>query len=74
MFGSDSRADGMARYFDVHPQDAQPHRIAQVMAMLRDNALSHSPPTGLQFRPGLPAGQPVVGRWPARRSSASWCR
>ena len=44
MFGSDSRADGMARYFDVHPQDAQPHRIAQVMAMLRDNALSHSPP------------------------------
>ena len=26
----------MARYFDVHPQDEQPHRIAQVVAMLRD--------------------------------------
>ena len=34
----------MARCFDVHPQDPQPHLIAQVMAMLRDNALSHSPP------------------------------
>jgi hypothetical protein len=29
----------MARYFDVHPQDPQPHRIAQVVAMLRDDAL-----------------------------------
>jgi len=39
MLGSGSRADGMARYFDVHPQDPQPHRIAQVVAMLRDDAL-----------------------------------
>jgi hypothetical protein len=39
MFGSDSRADRMARYFNVHPQDAQPHRIAQVMVRLRGTAL-----------------------------------
>lgn len=29
----------MARYFDVHPQNPQPHSIAQVDAMLRDDAL-----------------------------------
>jgi tRNA threonylcarbamoyl adenosine modification protein (Sua5/YciO/YrdC/YwlC family) len=29
----------MARYFDVHPQDPQPRSIAQVVAMLRDNAV-----------------------------------
>lgn len=29
----------MARYFDVHPVDPQPHRIAQVAAMLSDDAL-----------------------------------
>ena len=29
----------MARYFDVHPTDPQPHSIAQVVALLRDNAL-----------------------------------
>ncbi len=29
----------MARYFDVHPQDPQPRSIAQVVAMLRDDAL-----------------------------------
>ena len=29
----------MARYFDVHPQDPQPHSIAQVVALLRDDAL-----------------------------------
>jgi len=29
----------MARYFDVHPQHPQPHAIAQVVAMLRDDAL-----------------------------------
>ena len=29
----------MARYFDVHPLDPQPHRIAQVVALLRDDAL-----------------------------------
>lgn len=29
----------MARYFDVHPLDPQPHRIAQVAAMLRDDAI-----------------------------------
>jgi tRNA threonylcarbamoyl adenosine modification protein (Sua5/YciO/YrdC/YwlC family) len=29
----------MARYFDVHPQDPQPHSIAQVVALLRDDAV-----------------------------------
>ncbi len=29
----------MARYFDVHPRDPQPHSITQVVAMLRDGAL-----------------------------------
>ncbi len=29
----------MARYFDVHPRDPQPRSIAQVVAMLRDDAL-----------------------------------
>src|SRR5659263_343784 len=29
----------MARYFDVHPLDPQPRRIAQVVALLRDDAL-----------------------------------
>ena len=29
----------MARYVDVHPEDPQPRRIAQVVAMLRDDAL-----------------------------------
>ena len=29
----------MARYFDVHPQDPQPRSIAQVVALLRDDAL-----------------------------------
>jgi tRNA threonylcarbamoyl adenosine modification protein (Sua5/YciO/YrdC/YwlC family) len=29
----------MARYFDVHPQDPQPHSIAQVATLLRDDAL-----------------------------------
>jgi tRNA threonylcarbamoyl adenosine modification protein (Sua5/YciO/YrdC/YwlC family) len=29
----------MARYFDVHPRDPQPHSIAQVVALLRDDAL-----------------------------------
>jgi len=29
----------MARYLDVHPQDPQPRTIAQVVAMLRDDAL-----------------------------------
>jgi len=29
----------MARYFDVHPHDPQPRTIAQVVALLRDDAL-----------------------------------
>lgn len=29
----------MARYFDVHPQDPQPRSVAQVVAMLQDDAL-----------------------------------
>jgi tRNA threonylcarbamoyl adenosine modification protein (Sua5/YciO/YrdC/YwlC family) len=29
----------MARYFDVHPQNPQPHSVTQVVAMVRDDAL-----------------------------------
>ena len=29
----------MARYYDVHPHDPQPRSIAQIVAMLRDDAL-----------------------------------
>ena len=29
----------MARYFDVHPRDPQPHSMAQVAALLRDDAV-----------------------------------
>ncbi len=29
----------MARYFDVHPDDPQPHRIGQVVQMLREDAV-----------------------------------
>jgi tRNA threonylcarbamoyl adenosine modification protein (Sua5/YciO/YrdC/YwlC family) len=29
----------MARYFDVYPRDPQPHSIAQVVALLRDDAV-----------------------------------
>ncbi|RYV51618.1 L-threonylcarbamoyladenylate synthase [Pengzhenrongella frigida] len=29
----------MAKYFDVHPHDPQPRSIAQIVAMLRDDAL-----------------------------------
>ncbi|GAA4984186.1 L-threonylcarbamoyladenylate synthase [Kineococcus glutinatus] len=29
----------MARYFDVHPHDPQPRSVAQVVAMLRDDAV-----------------------------------
>jgi len=29
----------MARYFDVHPQDPQPHSITQIAAQLRDDAV-----------------------------------
>jgi tRNA threonylcarbamoyl adenosine modification protein (Sua5/YciO/YrdC/YwlC family) len=29
----------MARYFDVHPKDPQPRSIAQIVALLRDDAL-----------------------------------
>lgn len=29
----------MARYFDVHPQEPQPHSVTQVVALLRDNAV-----------------------------------
>ena len=30
---------GMARYYDVHPVDPQPRTVAQVVALLRDDAL-----------------------------------
>ena len=29
----------MARYFDVHPQDPQPRAVAQIVALLQDDAL-----------------------------------
>jgi len=33
----------MTRYFDVHPKDPQPHRIAQLVAMLRDGDARREP-------------------------------
>ena len=29
----------MARYFDVHPRDPQPRLVAQIVAMLQEDAL-----------------------------------
>lgn len=49
----------MARYFDVHPEDPQPRSIAQVTALLRDDALIAYPTDScyaLGFQLGNAAG------------------
>src|SRR4028119_1980096 len=49
----------MARYFDVHPDDPQPRSIAQVTALLRDDALIAYPTDScyaLGFQLGNAAG------------------
>ncbi len=55
----------MARYFDVHPQDPQPRSIAQVVAMLRDDALIAYPTDScyaLGFRLDNPTGAERIRR------------
>jgi len=45
----------VARYFDVHPSDPQPRLVAQVVAMLSDDALIAYPTDScyaLGFEPG----------------------
>ncbi len=48
----------MARYFDVHPQDPQPRTIAQVVAMLADDALI-AYPTDSCYALGCQLGSPT---------------
>ena len=50
----------MARYFDVHPQDPQPHSIAQVVALLRDDALI-AYPTDSSYALGFQLDNPTGG-------------
>jgi tRNA threonylcarbamoyl adenosine modification protein (Sua5/YciO/YrdC/YwlC family) len=50
----------MARYFDVHPQDPQPHSIAQVVGLLRDNALI-AYPTDSCYALGFQLDNPTGG-------------
>ena len=50
----------MARYFDVHPRDPQPHSIAQVAALLRDDALI-AYPTDSCYALGCRLGNPTGG-------------
>jgi tRNA threonylcarbamoyl adenosine modification protein (Sua5/YciO/YrdC/YwlC family) len=47
----------MARYFDVHPVDPQPHSIAQVVALLREDALI-AYPTDSCYALGCQMGNP----------------
>ncbi|PPK92293.1 tRNA threonylcarbamoyl adenosine modification protein (Sua5/YciO/YrdC/YwlC family) [Kineococcus xinjiangensis] len=47
----------MARYFDVHPVDPQPRAVAQVVAMLRDDALI-AYPTDSGYALGCRVGSP----------------
>jgi len=48
----------MARYFDVHPVDPQPHSIAQVVALLREDALI-AYPTDCCYALGCQMGNPT---------------
>jgi tRNA threonylcarbamoyl adenosine modification protein (Sua5/YciO/YrdC/YwlC family) len=48
----------MARYFDVHPVDPQPHSIAQVVALLREDALI-AYPTDSCYALGCQMGNPT---------------
>ena len=50
----------MARYFDVHPVDPQPRSIAQVVALLRDDALI-AYPTDSCYALGFQLGSPTGG-------------
>ncbi|HEX7535421.1 MAG TPA: L-threonylcarbamoyladenylate synthase [Dermatophilaceae bacterium] len=50
----------MARYFDVHPVDPQPHSIAQVVALLREDALI-AYPTDSCYALGCQMGNPTGG-------------
>jgi len=50
----------MARYFDVFPQEPQPHSITQVVALLRDDALI-AYPTDSCYALGCRLENPVVG-------------
>lgn len=55
----------MARYFDVHPLDPQPRSIAQVVAMLQDDALIAYPTDScyaLGCRLGSPTGAERIRR------------
>ncbi len=55
----------MARYFDVHPHDPQPRTIAQVTALLRDDALIAYPTDScyaLGCRIGSPDGADRIRR------------
>lgn len=55
----------MARYFDVHPVDPQPRSIAQVVALLRDDALIAYPTEScyaLGFQLGNPTGADRIRR------------
>ena len=55
----------MARYFDVHPHDPQPHSIAQVVALLQDGGVIAYPTDScyaLGFRLGNPDGGDRVRR------------
>ncbi|GAB7191910.1 L-threonylcarbamoyladenylate synthase [Kineococcus sp. NUM-3379] len=47
----------MARYFDVHPRDPQPRAVAQVVAMIRDDALV-AYPTDSGYALGCRVGSP----------------
>jgi tRNA threonylcarbamoyl adenosine modification protein (Sua5/YciO/YrdC/YwlC family) len=48
----------MARYFDVHPRDPQPHSIAQVVALLQDDGLI-AYPTDACYALGCQMGNPT---------------
>jgi len=55
----------MARYFDVHPRDPQPRSIAQVVTLLRDDALIAYPTDScyaLGFRLDNPTGGERIRR------------
>jgi len=55
----------MARYFDVHPSDPQPRSIAQVVTLLRDDALIAYPTDScyaLGFRLDNPTGGERIRR------------
>lgn len=55
----------MARYVEVHPRDPQPHSVAQVAAMVRDDALVAYPTDScyaLGCRLGSPTGPDRIRR------------